>query len=344
MNSRERAEEIADAQLWNWDPDVEPIIRRAFRDNMLVPAIQRAIVNESAARELAEAKLAEVSAAWGKAVTRAENAEARINGYGEAYEKAAKDLQAAALRLEGQSERNEAIDAATNEALETAVDEWRRRAMEAENKLDAAIAEIDYFRERMEVYGEALKQAKDEVANAVAAREQAIIANIKNSEKMSRLQKESDGWRLQLSDALARAGEARKERDDLAEAFKRWAPAWLLGGHMSNEHTHHGRGTPESGPEDPDCPCRSTILQVECAKTGCGFCVGRHAIDQGGVQMKRDEKPKAMTFFDDGAIEVELLGAPTSTGLVRCQWGDKIIVRNKVQLNPINEAAKELLK
>lgn len=290
MNSRERAEEIADAQLWNWDPDVEPIIRRAFRDNMLVPAIQRAIVNESAARELAEAKLAEVSAAWGKAVTRAENAEARINGYGEAYEKAAKDLQAAALRLEGQSERNEAIDAATNEALETAVDEWRRRAMEAENKLDAAIAEIDYFRERMEVYGEALKQAKDEVANAVAAREQAIIANIKNSEKMSRLQKESDGWRLQLSDALARAGEARKERDDLAEAFKRWAPAWLLGGPMS------------------------------------------------------DEKPKAMTFFDDGAIEVELLGAPTSTGLVRCQWGDKIIVRNKVQLNPINEAAKELLK
>jgi hypothetical protein len=76
-----------------------------------------------------------------------------------------------------------------------------------------------------------------------------------------------------------------------AEAFKRWAPAWLLGGQMSYE------------------------------------------------------KPRAMTFFDDGAIEVEILAAPTSTGLVRCLApGGKVIVRNKVQLNPINEAAKELLK
>lgn len=36
-------------------------------------------------------------------------------------------------------------------------------------------------------------------------------------------------------------------------------------------HRDHGRGD-ESGPFEPDCPCRGTLNQAECAKAYCGFC------------------------------------------------------------------------
>lgn len=38
------------------------------------------------------------------------------------------------------------------------------------------------------------------------------------------------------------------------------------------DHSQHGRGTAEDGPDDPDCPCRAGALEAECAKAGCGFC------------------------------------------------------------------------
>lgn len=38
-------------------------------------------------------------------------------------------------------------------------------------------------------------------------------------------------------------------------------------------HTLHGRWSEGAdGPDDPDCPCRATARQVECAAEGCGFC------------------------------------------------------------------------
>lgn len=37
------------------------------------------------------------------------------------------------------------------------------------------------------------------------------------------------------------------------------------------DHSDHGRGD-ESGPEDPDCPCRATQHEQACAEAGCGFC------------------------------------------------------------------------
>jgi hypothetical protein len=40
-----------------------------------------------------------------------------------------------------------------------------------------------------------------------------------------------------------------------------------------NDHSTHGRGD-EDGPFDPDCPCRGSDKQEECAKAGCGFCTG----------------------------------------------------------------------
>lgn len=39
------------------------------------------------------------------------------------------------------------------------------------------------------------------------------------------------------------------------------------------QHGKHGRGDPESGPDDPDCPCRRTKEQAACAVAGCGFCI-----------------------------------------------------------------------
>lgn len=37
-------------------------------------------------------------------------------------------------------------------------------------------------------------------------------------------------------------------------------------------HADHGRGSPDDGPDDSDCPCRGTVQQAECADSGCGFC------------------------------------------------------------------------
>ena len=38
-------------------------------------------------------------------------------------------------------------------------------------------------------------------------------------------------------------------------------------------HTNHGVGSEEGGPDDPDCSCRGTTHQTECANHGCGFCL-----------------------------------------------------------------------
>lgn len=40
-----------------------------------------------------------------------------------------------------------------------------------------------------------------------------------------------------------------------------------------SDHTGHGAGTEESGPDEPDCPCRMTPEMEDCAAAGCGFCL-----------------------------------------------------------------------
>lgn len=44
------------------------------------------------------------------------------------------------------------------------------------------------------------------------------------------------------------------------------------------KHRNHGRGSIETGPNDPDCPCRETSQMLECAKTGCGFCLAHKSM------------------------------------------------------------------
>ena len=40
---------------------------------------------------------------------------------------------------------------------------------------------------------------------------------------------------------------------------------------LDDDHSEHGRGD-DSGPFDPDCICRESSLESECALAGCGFC------------------------------------------------------------------------
>jgi len=59
MTSRERAEKEADAQLDAWSTDVHGLLRTAIRNDLMVPAIQRAI-DDAVAEEREEcAKVAE---------------------------------------------------------------------------------------------------------------------------------------------------------------------------------------------------------------------------------------------------------------------------------------------
>jgi hypothetical protein len=39
----------------------------------------------------------------------------------------------------------------------------------------------------------------------------------------------------------------------------------------SVDHSNHGRGS--DGPDDHDCPCRTTKVRAACAQAGCGFCL-----------------------------------------------------------------------
>jgi hypothetical protein len=47
------------------------------------------------------------------------------------------------------------------------------------------------------------------------------------------------------------------------------------------DHSDCGRGD-EDGPFDPDCTCRGTDKQKECAEQGCGFCVSAEEKKQRG--------------------------------------------------------------
>lgn len=41
---------------------------------------------------------------------------------------------------------------------------------------------------------------------------------------------------------------------------------------LGRDHSEHGRSSDGDGPDDPDCPCRETEKEAECASRGCGFC------------------------------------------------------------------------
>jgi hypothetical protein len=59
-----------------------------------------------------------------------------------------------------------------------------------------------------------------------------------------------------------------------------------------------------------------------------------------------DDKALARTFDDKDQVEVEVLSVSQVLGLCKCriQNSERLIVRHKVQLTPLNEAAKALLR
>lgn len=48
------------------------------------------------------------------------------------------------------------------------------------------------------------------------------------------------------------------------------------------DHSEHGRGNEEYGPDDSDCVCRATEHEARCANAGCGFC-------SAAISMARDK-------------------------------------------------------
>lgn len=56
------------------------------------------------------------------------------------------------------------------------------------------------------------------------------------------------------------------------------------------------------------------------------------------------DRALAQTFDDDQRIEVEIISKPSSTGLCKVRCGERTLVRNKVQLQPLNDAAREMLR
>ena len=54
---------------------------------------------------------------------------------------------------------------------------------------------------------------------------------------------------------------------------------------------------------------------------------------------------KAKTFLaDEVQIVVDVLSGPSSTGLVKCAYGKKLIARHVDRLEPLNDAAKQMLR
>lgn len=83
-------------------------------------------------------------------------------------------------------------------------------------------------------------------------------------------------WRRQAATPYAELPEEEKESDRV-EARKKLAVYRPVRG----VHAQHGRSEPGSGPDDPDCSCRATSKQTECADAGCGFCVAAEQMAAG---------------------------------------------------------------
>lgn len=62
------------------------------------------------------------------------------------------------------------------------------------------------------------------------------------------------------------------------------------------------------------------------------------------LSMKGTPFMKAKTFDDDKTVEVEVLTAPSSTGLCKVKVGERQLVRHRNQLEPLDDEARELLK
>jgi len=65
-------------------------------------------------------------------------------------------------------------------------------------------------------------------------------------------------------------------------------------------HDGHGQGDAQGGPDDPDCPCRTTAAMYACSQLGCGFCKAHlDAMPKVGVQGIGFTRPRWACIFTD---------------------------------------------
>lgn len=109
----------------------------------------------------------------------------------------------------------------------------------------------------------------------------------KLSDEFDRIVNERDRYRKALEDILDPIGEMQRRAeaegselrvDGISAVYLANNPTYLreiarkaLNETSTTNHEQHGRGD-EDGPYDPDCKCRGTENQKECAAAGCGFC------------------------------------------------------------------------
>jgi hypothetical protein len=88
----------------------------------------------------------------------------------------------------------------------------------------------------------------------------------------------------------------------------------------ARDHREHGSGNADDGPDDPDCPCRTTPLQRACEAQGCGFCRAT-ASAEAHASSSFNAKPKmggaAFKLLEDFYRGVEMDKAAAKLGLLR---------------------------
>lgn len=94
---------------------------------------------------------------------------------------------------------------------------------------------------------------------------------------------------------------------------------------MSEDHSEHGRGSPELGPDDPDCPCRKTELEGACAEAGCGFCISSR--DSAFEEMVKDAED-ADLYTPQNLPTMEEILANTSEA-VKTYWLTVFLLLNR---------------
>lgn len=112
---------------------------------------------------------------------------------------------------------------------------------------------------------------------------------------------------------------------------------------IAEEHRGHGSGDAESGPDDPDCPCRPTAKREECAGQGCGFCLAEamHAQGRRWVSHNLCGSTSSNCTTDDSKVTCQrCLRQLPQPGEVRPEWVAGMI--NTVDRPPLSAQGQRL--
>lgn len=71
------------------------------------------------------------------------------------------------------------------------------------------------------------------------------------------------------------------------------------------DHSDHGRGTREEGPDDPDCPCRGTKDEWDCGHAGCGFCLASAIVNTQPMTKESGLIFEILYRNDDGTLDTQ---------------------------------------